>query len=327
MMGDRVRVGFVGTGGIATGFHMKQLKEIEGVEFAALCDTRRERAEEASRQFGGRVYTDHHEMLDSEEMEALYVCLPPDMHTDAEIIAAQKGLHLFVEKPIVMTMEKGKEIWRAIKKAKVISCVGYQMRYMPAASAAKQFLAGRPVALVAAHRFGGIAGGPEHWWRVWERSGGMLHEQATHQVDIIRYLVGDITRVCARYSLNVLKDVENLDIPDAQAMVMEFKNGATGYFAASCALTKGGYSGGVDIVLRDMILRFGQELTVVPEGAASIKLPAPGMNIDQAFIYAIRTGDRSVIKSDYYDALKTTEVTLGANKSAETGRPVRMKLR
>jgi predicted dehydrogenase len=305
---------------------MKQLKEIEGVEFAALCDTQRARAEAASEQFGGRVYDDHHEMLEREELDALYVCLPPDAHTDAEVIAAGKGIHLFVEKPIVMTMEKGKEIARAIKKAKVISCVGYQMRYMPAAIAAREFLAGKPVAMVAGHRFGGVAGGPEHWWRVWERSGGMLHEQATHQVDMMRYLVGDITRVCAKYSLNVLKDVENLDIPDAQAMVMEFKNGATGYFAASCALTKGGYSSGIEIVLRDMMLKFGQELTIVPEGAATIELPAPGMNIDQAFIHAIRTGDRSVIKSDYFDALKTTEVTLGANKSAETGRPVPMKL-
>jgi len=50
------------------------------------------------------------------------------------------------------------------------------------------------------------------------------------------------------------------------------------------------------------------------------------MNIDQAFVHAIRTGDRSVIRSDYFDALKTAEVTLGANKSAETGKPVNMKL-
>jgi predicted dehydrogenase len=322
-----VRVGFVGTGGIATGAHMKQLKEIPGVEFVALCDIQRARAEAASQQFGGRVYVDHHEMLEQEQLDALYLCLPPDAHTDAEIIAAQKGIHLFVEKPIVMTMEKGKEIWRAVKKAKVISSVGYQMRYSPAATAAKAFLAGKPVALVAGNRWGGIAGGPEHWWRVMARSGGMFHEQATHQMDMIRYLVGDVARVSARYSLNVLTEVENLTIPDAQVILLEFKNGATGYFSASCALTKGGYHGGIDIVLRDMVLRFGQQLAIIPEEAARIELPPPGLNIDQAFIHAIRTGDRSLIKSDYYDALKTTEVTLGANASAQTGRPVTMKLR
>jgi predicted dehydrogenase len=323
---DRVRVGFVGTGGIAMGLHMPQLKEIEGVEFAAMCDANRARAEEARQKFGGTVYTDHHDMLDKEALDAVYVCLPPDAHTDAEIIAAGKRIHLFVEKPIVMTMEQGKEIAKAIKKAKIISCVGYQMRYSPASTAMKDFLAGKPIALVAGTRWGGIAGGPDHWWRVMARSGGMLHEQATHQVDLMRYLVGDVEWVCAHYSLNVLKDVENLTIPDAQALIMRFRNGATGYFAATCALTKGGYQGGVEVALKDMVVKYGQEITVVPEGAAKVELPPAGMNIDQAFVHAIRTGDRSVIRSDYFDALKTAEVTLGANKSAETGKPVNMKL-
>ena len=68
------------------------------------------------------------------------------------------------------------------------------------------------------------------------------------------------------------------------------------------------------------------EITVVPEGAAEVELPEAGMNIDEAFIHAVRTGDRSVIRTDYFDALKTTEVTLGANESAISGQPVEMKL-
>src|SRR5574340_70276 len=325
-MADRVRVGFVGTGGIASGLHMPQLKEIEAVEFAALCDTQRARAEEASQKFGGNVYSDHHEMLEREQLDALYVCLPPNAHTDAEIIAAQKGLHLFVEKPIVMTMEQGKEIAKAIKKAKIISCVGYQLRYTPAAIAAPDYLQGKTIAMVAGTRWGGVAGGTDHWWRVMERSGGMLHEQATHNVDLMRYLAGDITEVCARFSLNALKDVENLDIPDAQVVLLKFKNGATGYFSASCALTKGGGQSSLDVVMKDVLLRYGSEVKLSPAEAGTVELPPQGMNIDQAFIHAIRTGDRSVIRSDYFDALKTTEVTLGATKSAETGKPVKMKL-
>jgi len=326
-MAERVRVGFVGAGGIATGLHLPALQKIEGVEVAALCDARREQAESAAAQFGGRAYSDHHEMLEREQLDALYVCLPPDAHTDAETIAAEKGIHLFVEKPIVMDMAKGKEIARAIKKAKIISCVGYQMRYSPIARAAKAFLAGKPVALVAGNRWGGIPGGPDHWWRVMERSGGMFHEMATHNMDLIRFLVGEVAQVWARYSLTVLKDVENLTVPDAQVICLEFRNGATGYFSTTCALTKGGGWSSTDIILRDVMLRLSwQEITVIPEDAAKIELPEPGMNIDEAFIHAIRTGDRSVIQSDYFDALKTTEVTLGANQSAATGRPVKMKL-
>jgi predicted dehydrogenase len=326
-MADKVRVGFAGAGGIATGAHLPALKEIEGVEIVALSDVVRERAEAAAAQFGGKAYTDYHEMLDQEQMDALYVCFPPDMHEDVELIACSKGIHLFVEKPIVLTMEKGKEIAKAIKKAKVISSVGYQLRYYPAADAARNFLKDKAIALVAGNRWGGVAGGPQHWWRVMKRSGGMLHEQATHNVDFLRYIVGDVKRVCAMNALNALKGVENLDIPDAEVTMLEFKNGAIGYFSNSCALTKGGGWSSTDVILKDMLLRIGfSEIKVQPEGAATIELPERGINIDQAFIHAIRTRDRSVIRSPYADALKTTEVTLGALKSAETGKPVEMKL-
>lgn len=325
-MDKRVRVGFVGVGGIAKGLHLPGLAKVDGVEMVALCDASRERAEAACEEFGGRPYVDHHEMLEKEALDALYVCVPPDAHTDAELIAAEKGIHLFVEKPIVLTMEKGLQIWEAIERAGIISSVGYQLRYMGIA-AARDFLKGKPVALVSGVRWGGIAGGPDHWWRVMERSGGQLHEMATHQIDFIRYLVGDISRVWARYSLNVLNDVENLTVPDAQAVVMEFKNGATGVFSTSCALTKGGGWSTMDVVLRDMMLRIAFDgITVSPEGAAEVPLRPAEMDIDAAFVHAVRTGDRSVIRSDYYDALKSTEVTLAANEAAETGKPVAMKL-
>jgi predicted dehydrogenase len=266
-------------------------------------------------------------MLEKEELEALLVCVPPFAHTDAEIIAAGKGIHLLVEKPVVLDMEKGLEIAEAIEKAGVISSVGYQLRYWPAADAARAFLAGKKIALVAGNRWGGIPGGPEHWWRVMDRSGGMIHEMATHNVDFIRYVVGDVASVYARSSLTVLTDVENLTVPDAQAIVMEFKNGATGYFSASCALTQGGGWSSTDVILRDMLVRIGfQDISVVPEDAATIELPEPGMSLHEAFIHAIRTGDRSVIRSDYRDALKTCELTLGANESARTGKPLEMKL-
>jgi predicted dehydrogenase len=326
-MAGQVKVGFVGTGGIATGFHLPALKEIEGVTIAALCDADRSRAQAAADKFGGRVYGDHRELLDKEQLDALFVCLPPFAHTDAELLAAAKGVHLFVEKPVVLDMQKGLEIAEVIEKAGIISCVGYQVRYMPVSSALRDFLKGKTIAMVAGNRWGGVPGDESHWWRAMEKSGGMLHEMATHNVDFMRYIAGDIASVCARYSLKALVGVKNLTVPDTQVAVLEFESGATGYFAATCALTQGGGWGSTDIILKDMMLRTNfSQITVSPEGAATIPLPEQGMSIQQAFIHAIRTGDRSVIRSDYSDALKTTEVTLGANESAKTGKAVEMKL-
>jgi len=326
-MAGQVKVGFVGTGGIATGFHLPALKEIEGVTIAAMCDADRVRAQSASDKFGGRVYGDHRELLEKEQLDALFVCLPPFAHSDAELLAAAKGVHLFVEKPVVLDMKKGLEIAEAIEKAGIISCVGYQVRYMPVSSALRDFLKGKTIAMVAGNRWGGVPGDESHWWRVMEKSGGMLHEMATHNVDFMRYIAGDIASVCARYSLKALVGVRNLTVPDTQVAVLEFKNGATGYFAATCALTQGGGWSSTDIILKDMMLRTNfSQITVSPEGAATISLPEQGVSIQQAFIHAIRTGDRSAIRSDYWDALKTTEVTLGANESAKTGKAVKLKL-
>ncbi len=326
-MADRVRIGFAGAGGIATEAHLPALKEVDGAEIVALADVSEDRAKAAAEKFGGKAYADWREMLDKEEMDALYVCLPPHVHGEVELAACAKGLHLFVEKPIVMDMETGIKIAEAIEKAGVISSVGYQLRYRPVADAARDFLKDKPVAMVAGIRWGGIAGGPEHWWRVMSRSGGMLHEQATHNLDFIRYIVGDVKRVYGVKALNALKGVENLDIPDGEITVMEFVNGAIGFFANSCALTKGGGASSTEIILKDLLLQVSfSDIQVRPEGAASIELPEPGMDIDEAFVHAVRTGDRSVIRSPYNDALKTAEVTLGALESSKTGKPVEMKL-
>ncbi len=326
-MAQTVRVGFVGTGGIAAGHHLPQLQKIEGVEIAALTDVNEARAKDVAAKFGGTVYANHYELLERADIDALYVCLPPSAHTDAEIIAAGKGIHLYVEKPIVLELEKGIEIAEAIKKANVISAVGYQLRYSPGVQWVKQFLTGKQVGMVAGNRWGGIAGDEHHWWRVMGISGGMFHEQATHGMDFIRYVVGDVAAVYARYSLTVLKGVPNLDIPDAQVVLLEFKSGATGYYASNCSLTKGGGWTSTDFVLKDMLVRHTWGgVTVTPEGAATVELPEAKMNADEAFIEAIRTGNRSLVLTDYFDGLKTTEVTLGANQSAKTGKKVKMKL-
>src|SRR5256714_7779444 len=117
-MPETVRVAFVGTGGIAN-HHLSRLAEIEGVEIVALCDVAEERAAAAAAKYGGQVHTDYRRMLDEVAMDALYVCVPPFAHRDAEILAAQRGVHLFVEKPVVMQLETGHRILEAVGKAGV----------------------------------------------------------------------------------------------------------------------------------------------------------------------------------------------------------------
>lgn len=322
-MADALRVGFVGTGGIATHKHMPALQEIEGVEMVAMCDTARAKAQQAAAAFGGQVFTDHRKMFDTAEMDALYVCLPPDAHTDAEIIAAEKGIHLFAEKPVALTMDKALEIMGAVEKAGVITAVGYAPRNTGAARQAKAFLKGKTVVMAGVTRYGGVAGNEQHWWRVMAKSGGPLVEQTTHNVDLLLYLLGDVKEVYAQYALRALADMPNLDVPDAQVVSLVFADGTPAFVAVSCAMTKGGGGGTAELILRDMRLSIGRDgLRVTPEDAAELP-PVPEVpHVDRQFVDAIRTGDQSKIGCSFREGVKTLDVTLAANESAQTGKPV-----
>ncbi|RKY03277.1 gfo/Idh/MocA family oxidoreductase [Candidatus Poribacteria bacterium] len=317
---EEVRVGFLGAGGNARG-HMERVSKIEGVRIVAVCDIDESRARQAAEAYNAKWFTDYRRMIDEVEMDALYVSVPPFAHYDAEIRAAEKKIHLFVEKPVALTLERGLEIWEAIEKNGVISCVGYQLRYGPYADNIKEFLQGKNIAMAVAERWGGMIL-EKKWWHMMERSGGQLVEQTTHQVDLLRYWVGEVREVYARYGLQVHKHTPGVTIPDLQLVMLQFANGALGYVVSSCTNIPG--RSGYDIYLEGMRLEFrGREPKLYPEGAAEIDLtPRKGPSIDEAFINAVKTGDPSGIKSPYIDALKTLDVTLAANRSAKENRPV-----
>jgi predicted dehydrogenase len=318
-----VRVGFVGCGGMARA-HMGTLAQMNDVKMVAFCDVQRDRAEAAAAEHKGVAYGDHRELLGREQLDALYVVVPPGFHTDAEIMVAKKGIHLFVEKPIAVTLDKGREIDSAIKQAGVISCVGYHWRYQDGAAAAKARLAERPAAMVLGYWMGGLPGVP--WWRVMAQSGGQMVEQTTHIFDLARYLLGDIRRVYAVYALRAMSDVPNLDVPDVGTVALEFANGAIGTISNTCCLDFG-YTVGLHIVCRNLVMEVGSGARIIERD--KVEQVDSKTNANQAenrvFIDAVKSGNRDAIKSDYSDALKTLAATLAANESAATGKPVEVR--
>lgn len=330
-----IKIGFIGTGGIADS-HLVGLSKFEDVQITALCDAVEgkaqavaERWEQRKKEEGltfeilGTPYTDYREMYSKEKLHAVYVCLPPGSHGDVEIDAAKAGLHLFVEKPVNLYLEKGIEVAEAIDKAGVITSVGYQLRYISNTDAAKKFLADKTIGMVVAEDFSGVAGDETHWWRVMERSGGKLHEQITHWFDIMRFLAGDIVEVFKYHALRINTDMVNYTIPDLETASFVFESGALGVITVSCTMTQGGAHGKIEFLLGGHMAMYYPSLEILPEGAAKIEMESkPIKTIDETFVDAIRSGDSSQIRSTYKDGLKTAAVTLAANRSAKEGRPV-----
>src|SRR5262245_24375166 len=110
---EKVRLGFVGVGGVARGGHLAHLCKWPDVQLASFSEVNPEAAEKAAQEFGGKAYPTTRAMLDGEPLDAVYVCVPPFAHTDQELQIAERKLGLFVEKPLATTLEKASEILKA----------------------------------------------------------------------------------------------------------------------------------------------------------------------------------------------------------------------
>ena len=319
-----VKVGFIGSGGIANA-HMNALSQIPEAKLVAFCDVQLDRAKAAVQRFGGAAYRDYRKLLEKEDLDAVYICLPPFAHGDQELQALKKRCHLFIEKPIALSLEKAQQINAAIKRGGAVCSVGYHWRYQDTTDRARSLLEGRTVGMVLGYWMGGMPG--VAWWRRLKQSGGQMVEQTTHIFDLARYLCGDVKRVTAAYATRALMKVPQFDVSDVGTAVLEFKSGAVGQISTSCLLGQG-YTVGLTIACHDFLLE---------TDGGSLRLREPGHNEDwrattnpmlredQVFIKACQTRKTGEIRSPYSDALKTLAVTLACNESAKKGKPIIVK--
>lgn len=336
---DTVRLGFVGTGDRAFE-EMRDLVGMPDVVLAGFCDVAADRCAAALARVNavlaesGRppidvpFFADVREMCEAVPLDGVYVSVPPFAHGPVEHAILDGGRALFVEKPVALDPGMAREIAAHARQAGVVTAVGYQLRYFPGILRARELLQGRTVGLCIANRFGGVPGAP--WWRVQSRSGGMLIEQHTHGVDLLRFLAGEVETVYAQADTRLLADLPGLDIADVNAATLRFASGAVGTIANSCALVDGLRLPGADglyILAQGLALALhGTGGTAHFDGGAREDLPGGGGGnaaMNAAFVHALRTGDRSRILSDYDDGLRTFEVTHAAHRSAVEGRVVR----
>jgi len=316
-----VRVGFIGVGGIAQG-HLNNVKKNPSAELVAVCDIVEERAKAASEKFGAKAYTSFEEMIKKEKLQALYICVPPHAHGKAELLAAENGISLFIEKPLASDPLAPEKIAKAISRKGVTTSVGYNWRYSDMTDRALEILKDKTIGLVVGYWMGGMPG--VAWWRVKAQSGGQHVEQTTHIFDMARCLAGEVKTVYASAGLQCLKDVENLDVEDASAVNLGFKNGAPGVILSTCMLGQG-YRVMISVFSRDLALEHTQgslRITTPTEEKLLKSRVDPYAKEDEIFLEAVSTGNASRIRSPYDDALKTHRVTMAATSSMETGKPV-----
>lgn len=317
-----VKVGFIGAGNISRA-HRRHLKHNDDATVVAICDVDEAKAADAAAEWDARVFTDYRSMLNEVALDAVYICIPPFAHETQEILAAEKGIALFVEKPIALHMDTAREADAAIREHGVISCVGFQGRYLDIIEKTQGLLASRPVGLAIGYWMGGLPG--TYWWRRKQMSGGQAVEQTVHVTDMARYLFGDVKTVYAGGRTGLMTDVEDYDIEDASAATLIFENGTLATIFSACFLSCG-HRGGLDIYTKDMAIEYRERKSItVVQGDRSEYIEVGNdywQEMDNAFIEAVRTGDGSKLRCPYSDAVKTQQVVVAVNRSLETGEPV-----
>jgi len=316
-----VSVGFIGVGGIAQP-HLENLDEIDDVSVTAVCDIDEDAAREAADPRDAAVYIDHERMYreSGDELDAVYVCLPPFAHTTQETMAAERGIHLLVEKPIALSMEKAREIEAAVDEHGVMAHVSYESRYDPIAERVGELTEGRRLALIDALVRSPVPS--TAWWRVREKSGGQVVEMSTHHFDLIRCFAGEVERVAA-YGNHGIRD--EVDFEDATAAVMYHENGTVSHVSSTSVAPDWSSKGVHSIVGEDLRLDWeGGHLSGVVDGE-EIDEETDADNHrreDRSFVEAIREDDPSYLKCPYADAVRSLELTLAVQEAIDTGEEV-----
>jgi predicted dehydrogenase len=236
-MSGRLRTAILGCGSFAHR-HARTLQQREkDFEMVAFCNRTIEKAESFSKQYvNGQApaFADHHQMFEKVPLDIVVICLPPFAHSDEVEIAANLGVHVFIEKPIGLNSDQAWSMVNAAEKAGIVTQVGFMFRFGEAIEHLKKLIdsgeAG-PVGLMSARYFCNALHAP--WWRKRELSGGQLVEQVIHMVDLMRFLMGDAVTVYSRQENLFHQNVEDYTVEDVSATVFGFANGGIGVIYAT----------------------------------------------------------------------------------------------
>ena len=266
-------------------------------------------------------------MLDAEELDAVYICVPPGMHDGVEMAVAEKGCAMFIEKPLATTLDYAERALEAINKAGVTTSVGYNWRYPETTQEARDILSGRKISGCMGYFLGRLPG--TAWWRKQDLCGGQLVEQTTHVVDICRYLVGSkVVSVSAGGNRGIMSEkVEGHDINDTSAALLSFENGVWATIHSSHISPPNWSMVKLTVLAGELVLDLaGGNLTVSDEGTTRTVNSAQDVRVleNRAFLDAVIRKSRAPILSDYADAFETHRVTMAAVESMRTGKVVEL---
>jgi len=256
----KYRFAILGCGAVSQK-HMQALGRIEDASVTAGCDISENTAKSFGEKYGLPYFTDPHKMMaeKGDEIDIITVLTPSGLHGRNIIDLARYGKHFLVEKPLALRLDETDELLEACDRFGGKIFVVKQNRFnRPIVKLKEAVVAGRFGKLVMATVRVRWCRKQEYYsankWRgTWAMDGGVLTNQASHHIDMLMWLMGDVESVQCQTSTRLA----NIEAEDTAAAILRFSNGALGIIEATTATRPRDYEGSVSVMGEKGIVEVG----------------------------------------------------------------------
>jgi len=326
-MSEALRVGIIGAGGISRS-HAYRLWQLDEVEIPAAADVNPDveaplRRMNAARSADLQFFSDHNEMLDKVELDAVVICTPHTLHHDQIVQCLEAGLHVLTEKPMVCSAAEAKSVIAVADKTGKHLLVSYQRHMSPAYQYMRNVVeAGELGEIIFTQAF--LA---QNWLEsqrgTWRQKpelsgGGQLNDSGSHVVDIVLWISGLLPESVSAF-------VRNFDVPvDINSAVnVSYKGGAIGNFSILGCYPAGmpeqtSFVGTQGALHYQSVFGEARVVQVRPDGTpVEVLKPFGPCDPDMHFVDVVRGRCESLLGPE--SALRTIAMTEAAWKSSDTG--------
>lgn len=336
----RVKIGIVGLGRLGLEHARNLAFKIPNAELIAVCSVVQAEVDKVQKEWGiPNAYTDYDEMIKNEELEAVAILSPSPLHVEHITKALDRGLHVFVDKPLGVTVEECKRAEKAVEKhSDKVFMIGFMRRYDPSFANAKKLVEegkiGKPFL------FKGTSLDPEHSIegaiRFAATSGGIFIDMSVHDIDLARwFLESEVKEVYAMGGCYVHDEFAEFNDVDNACTMLKFENGSmavlqTGRNAAH------GYHVEAEIFGTKGSIRIASEprkdmCTIYDENGIVIKCSQSFQErFAEAYLLEMQEFIDCIIENrkpdvTVYDGTKNTEVAFATTGSYRSEKPVILK--
>lgn len=235
-MDGPLRFGLVGAGSIAQAY-LNVFESCEVANLVAVADNRAEAARAAAEKMKCQWFASHEELADKADCDAIIVCTPPSTHSDIAMFFLEKGISVLCEKPFSTDIESALKVCDAAQRSGASIAMASKFRYVEDIIRAKSIIASGLLGdvILVENTFAASVDMTRRWNSDPKvAGGGVLIDNGTHSVDIVRYLVGAIDELFAAEG----RRVQDIEVEDTAIIFMRTRSGANAHADLSWSLNK-----------------------------------------------------------------------------------------